>query len=226
MSDCSTVRLPDCLACLVSGVLWFCGSVFCVSCFVCCPALALPSSLPAYTTCVAQRLAQRVILAARHASVLRFRQGHTQRQDAAPGADQWWLQEFEIPSGGRGGDRTITTLRSVGVERQITCISFYMCCVFYGRESPNRLLYSFLSSLLPPSTHSPTRTWPVCSFSRPLPCPNNRAALVAGIAGTPSHVCVLAAIPFTRFKIWHYPPAHPSNRRPVSCAAGHLACLD
>lgn len=74
-----------------------------------------------------------------------------------------------------------------------------------------------------------------CSFGRPktteLPI---ATTLVYRHAGTPSHVCVLAAIPFTRFKIWHYPPAHlptcpPVKPPPVSSAAGRLVsryCVD
>lgn len=54
---------------------------------------------------------------------------------------------------GEGG-KTITALRLVGVERQIIWISFYMCCVFYSRESPPRLLSSFLPFFPPPSLHS------------------------------------------------------------------------
>lgn len=41
-------------------------------------------------------------------------------------------------------------------------------------------------------------------------------------AGTPSHVCVLAAIPFTRFKIWHYPPAHLPTCLPTRQTAARL----
>lgn len=33
-------------------------------------------------------------------------------------------------------------------------------------------------------------------------------------AGTPSHVCVLAAIPFARFEIWHYPHCPPVKPPP------------
>lgn len=70
-------------------------------------------------------------------------------------------------------------------------------------------------------------------ISHPLPSQNNRMTIVTIIttsrhAGTPSHVCILAAIPFTRFKIWHYPPAHLPTRQTaaLSRALPGYFCLD